>query len=383
MEIDCLLKIDFLFLLSIITYMSKDYYEILGVNKGASKDEIKKAFYKLAQKHHPDKKGGDEKKFKEANEAYQTLSDDAKRAKYDQFGSGYENMGGFGGGQGFGGFEGFDFSNFSQGFNGGNAEFDLNDIFGEFFGGGGGGRAQTRRGRDISTEIQISFNDSVFGIERKILITKTSKCLTCNSTGAKSGTKMESCKHCNGQGKIHEQKRTIFGNIASTKMCEVCMGNGEVPKEICEKCKGKGILRREEEIAMNIPAGIRDGEMVRMTGYGEAVQKGTSGDLYIKINVAPHPVFKRDGSDLVMNLNLKLSDALLGTKYPIDTLDGKIEVTIPEGVSINEILRVRGKGVPVAKGKRGDLLIKLNIKLPEKLSKKSRELIEGLQEEGI
>ena len=366
--------------------MSKDYYEILGVNKGASKDEIKKAFYKLAQKHHPDKKGGDEKKFKEANEAYQTLSDDAKRAKYDQFGSGYENMGGgYGGGQGqgFGGFEGFDFSNFSQGFgNNGGVEFDLNDIFGEFFG-GGGSRTQPRRGRDISTEIQLSFSDAVFGVERKILITKTSKCNTCNGSGAKAGTKMETCKHCNGQGKIRESKRTIFGNIDSTKMCEVCMGSGEVPKEACDKCKGKGVLRREEEISMNIPAGIRYGEMVRMTGYGEAVQKGTAGDLYIKINVTPHPVFKRDGSDLVMNLNLKLSDALLGTKYPIETLDGKIEVIIPEGVSINEILRVRGKGVPVAKGKRGDLLIKLSIKLPEKISKKSRELIEALQKEGI
>ena len=364
--------------------MSKDYYNILGVKKGASKDEIKKAFYKLAHKYHPDKKEGNEAKFKEVNEAYQVLSDESKRSKYDQFGSGFEQAGGYSGGQGF---EGFDFSNFAGGFQNGNADFDfgnLNDIFSDFFTGGmGGSRHQNRRGRDISTEIQISFSDSVFGINRKILITKTSSCLTCHGSGAKPGTKMETCKHCNGQGKIRETRRSFLGNISSTKICEVCLGSGEVPKEICEKCRGKGVLRKEEEISISIPAGIRDGEMVRMTGMGEAVTKGTAGDLYIKINVTPHHIFKRDGHDLVMNLNLKLSDALLGTKYPIETLDGKIEVTIPEGVAINEILRVRGKGVPVSKNKRGDLLIKLNIKLPNKLSRSSRALIEELKKEGI
>lgn len=363
--------------------MSKDYYETLGVNKGASKDEIKKAFYKLAHKYHPDKKGGNETRFKEVNEAYQTLSDDTKRSKYDQFGSQYENMGGgYGAGQ-QGGFEGFDFSG-ATGFGNSGAEFDfgnLNDIFSDFF--GGGGRREARRGRDISTEMQISFSDSIFGIERKILITKTSHCLTCKGSGAKTGSGMITCKHCNGQGKIHETKRSFLGNISSTKVCEVCYGAGEVPKESCDKCKGKGVLRREEEISIAIPAGIRDGEMIRMTGMGEAIPKGTAGDLYIKINVVPHSVFKRDGQDLTMNLNLKLSDALLGTKYPIETLDGQIEVTIPEGVSINEILRVRGKGVPTPKGKRGDLLIKLNIKLPSKVSRKSRELIEELKKEGI
>ncbi len=364
--------------------MSKDYYNILGVNKSASKDEIKKAFYKLAQKYHPDKKGGDEKKFKEANEAYQTLSDDAKRSKYDQFGAGYENMqNGYGAGQ-QGGFGGFDFSGFQ---NGGNADFDfgnLNDIFSDFFTGGmGGGRTQARRGRDISTEIQISFKDAIFGVSRKILITKTSNCPICDGKGAKPGTKMETCKKCNGQGTIREAKRTILGTISSTKTCEVCLGSGEVPKEVCEKCHGVGVLRQEEEIELNIPAGIRDGEMVRMSGAGEAIKNGTSGDLYIKINVSSHPIFKREGHDLVMNLNIKLSDALLGMEYPIETLDGNIKVKIPEGVSINEILRVREKGVPISKTKRGDLLIKLHIKMPSKLSRKSRELIEKLKDEGI
>jgi molecular chaperone DnaJ len=272
--------------------MKKDYYEILGVNKGASKDEIKKAFYKLAHKHHPDKKGGNEKEFKQVNEAYQVLSDDAKRAKYDQYGSGFENAGagGYGGGQGFGG---FDYSNFSGGGGGGfqGADFDfgnLNDIFSDFFGGGGGmggGRPQPKRGRDISTEIQISLTDSILGVNKKILLTKLSTCLTCKGSGAKSGSKMETCKHCNGQGKIHEQKRTIFGNIGSTRACEICFGTGEVPKEVCEKCKGKGVLRREEEVSINIPAGIRDGETVQMTGYGEAASRGTTGNLLIRIRV--------------------------------------------------------------------------------------------------
>lgn len=365
--------------------MSKDYYNVLGVNKGASKDEIKKAFYKLAQKYHPDKKGGNEAKFKEANEAYQVLSDDGKRAKYDQFGSGFENMGaGYQSNAGYQqGFGGFDFS----GYQNGSSDFDfgnLNDIFSDFFGGGmGGGRTQARRGRDISTEIQISFADAVFGINRKILITKTSTCNVCGGKGARPGTKMETCKKCNGKGEIRETKRTILGNISSAKICEDCLGSGETPKELCENCRGKGVIRREEEIALNIPAGIKDGEMIRMTGYGEAIAHGTAGDLYIKINVAPHSVFKRSGHDLTMNLNLKLTDALLGAEYPIQTLDGEIKVKIPEGVSINEILRMRGKGVPIGKGKRGDLLIKLNIKLPSKLSRKEREIIEQLKKEGI
>ena len=369
--------------------MKKDYYEILGVHKGASKDDIKKAFYKLAHKYHPDKKEGDEAKFKEVNEAYQVLSDESKRAKYDQFGPSFAE--GYGG-QGAG-FEGFDFGDFANGFGGfstqGGSAFggdfgNLNDIFSDFFSGGmQGGRTEARRGRDISTEIQVPFADSIFGTTRKILITKTSECLACRGSGAKAGSKLETCKKCNGQGQIREAKRTIFGTISNAKVCDTCFGAGEVPKELCEKCKGKGVLRREEEISIVIPPGIRDGEMIRLSGMGEAVSRGTAGDLYIKINVAPHPVFRREGHDFTMTLNLKLSDALLGSKYEIETLDGNIEVVIPEGIGMNEILRVKGKGVPTGKNKRGDLLIKLNIKLPGKLSRKSRELVEKLKEEGV
>ncbi len=363
--------------------MSKDYYEILGVNKGSSKEEIKKAFYKLAHKYHPDKKEGDEKKFKEVNEAYQTLSDDQKRAQYDQFGSNYQNMGGFGGGQsggGFGGFEGFDFSGFQGGF-GGDADFDLNDIFSDFFG-AGGGRAQKNKGRDISTEIQITFAESVFGVSKKVFLTKTGTCKTCSGKGAKPGTKMDACKNCHGKGKIQEAKRTILGTISSTRVCDVCAGRGEIPKEPCHDCKGKGVHRTEEEITINIPEGINNGDTLRMSGAGEAVSHGTAGDLYIKLRVTPHAHLHREGVDLIMNLDIKLTDALLGTKHTIDTLDGKIEVTIPEGLAVGEILRVKGKGVP-HKGRRGDLLIRTHIKIPNKLSKKERDIVEQLKKEGF
>ncbi len=266
--------------------MSKDYYNILGVSKNASKDEIKKAFYKLAHKYHPDKKEGDEAKFKEVNEAYQTLSDDSKRAKYDQFGAGYQNMGGGAGGYGGAGFEGFDFSGFQNG--GGDFDFgNLNDIFSDFFGGGGGfgGGRQVRRGRDIQTEINISFTDSILGGEKKIAITKMSKCLVCSGNGAKPGTKLEKCKKCDGKGQLHEMKRTILGNIASSKICDTCHGVGEVPKDPCDKCKGKGVVRREEEISFKIPAGVHHGQTLRMPGHGEAVSGGVSGDLLINLNI--------------------------------------------------------------------------------------------------
>ncbi|MES2930274.1 MAG: molecular chaperone DnaJ [Patescibacteria group bacterium] len=357
--------------------MAKDYYEILGVEKGALKEEIKKAFHKLAHKHHPDKNKGDDKKFKEVNEAYQTLSDDKKRANYDQFGSA-DGPQGFNGGQGgYGGFGGFG--------NGG-VEFDmgdLGDIFGDFFGGGMGRRAEARRGRDISTEIDISFEESIFGVSRTILITKQSLCDICKGSGGKPGTKMETCKTCNGNGQIRETKRSILGSFSSTRSCETCNGLGKVPSEKCAECRGAGVRRKQEEITVNIPAGINNGEMVRMTGLGEALQGATTGDLYIKINVRPHGVFKRDGLNLIMDLPIKLSDALLGMEYDLPILEGNtVSVKIPEGINHGEFLRVRGKGVP-SRGGRGDIIIRILVKMPSKLSKKSKELVEKLQQEGV
>lgn len=295
--------------------MNKDYYKILGVDKSASADEIKKAFRKLAHEYHPDKGGGNEAKFKEASEAYSVLSDEKKRKQYDTFGSagpgtgGQGSYGGFGG-QGFGGFDGFDFSQFTQG-NGQGFEFDLGDIFGEFFGGG----RRVRRGRDVSLDIEISFKDSIFGLDRKISL---------NTNRVK-----------------------------------------------------------QKDIELHIPAGIESGQRMRLTEMGETVEGGVPGDLYVIVHVKPDPVFHKEGYNLIMNLNVKLSDALLGAKYLVKTLDGDIELKVPEGVAYGEILRVKGKGVPKSNGSRGDLLIKINIITPNRLSKNSKKLIEELKKEGI
>ncbi|MBI2120580.1 MAG: molecular chaperone DnaJ [Parcubacteria group bacterium] len=361
--------------------MAKDYYTILGIEKGATKDDVKKAFRRLAHQYHPDKQGGNEQKFKEINEAYQILSDDRKRAEYDTYGSTFN---GAGGAQGFGGFDVNGFSG-AQGFGGApgfeGVEFDLGDIFGDFFGGGRGG--QIKRGRDISMDLEIPFAEAVFGTERKILITKTMACQECHGSGGKPGTKMKKCDACNGKGKAHDAKKTLFGTFNSVKECGVCNGRGEIPAEKCPTCRGAGVIRGQEEIRISIPVGISNGEVIRLSGKGEMIPGGVAGDLYAKIHVLPHSFFKREGSNLVMDLDIKLSDAILGGEYAIETLDGKITVRVPEGVSYGEILRVRGKGVPVDKTRRGDLLITLNIKTPKKLSKKARKAVEDLKEEGI
>lgn len=361
--------------------MSKDYYETLGISKTASKDEIKKAFHKLAHKYHPDKNKGDDSKFKEVNQAYQTLSDDQKRAQYDRFGAdGPQGFNPGAGGQG--GFGGFDFSGFQ---NGGGVEFDmgdLGDIFGDFFG-GGGRRQQARRGRDISTEIDLTFEESVFGVSRTILLTKQSVCDICKGSGGKPGTKMDTCKTCNGNGQIREMKRSILGTFETRKTCDTCHGSGKVPAEKCTECNGKGVRNKQEEIEVNVPAGINAGEMVRMTGMGEAIQGGQAGDLYIKLNVKSHTRFKRDGLNLTMDLPIKLTDALLGMTYSLKILEGStIEVKIPEGINHGELLRVKGKGVPSSRG-RGDIILRIQIEMPKKISKKTKELIEKLKEEGI
>ncbi len=358
--------------------MAKDYYQILGVDKKASKDEIKKAFRKLAHEHHPDKATGNEAKFKEVNEAYTTLSDDNKRAQYDTYGSAGAGFAGAGGaGQGFGG---FDFSGFQNG-NGG-VEFDLGDIFGDFFGGGGRG-AKTKRGRDISVDIDLTFSEAVFGVEKKIVLNKTSTCDHCKGNGGEPGTEIKKCSTCDGQGVVHETRRSFLGNFNTEKVCDTCNGRGTIPKEKCKVCKGSGVHKKQTELDVKIPAGINPGEMVRLTGAGEAVSGGTSGDLYIKIYVNPHPTFKKDGVNLTMDLGIKLSEALLGVERDIETLDGQITVTIPAGVNFGETLRVKNKGVPVDNHRRGDLLIKIKIDMPKKLSKNARKMVEDLKEEGV
>jgi molecular chaperone DnaJ len=358
--------------------MSKDYYQTLGVEKSASKDDIKKAFRKLAHEYHPDKKTGNEAKFKEVNEAYSVLSDDQKRSQYDTFGNSQFNGAGsqgFGGGQGFGG---FDFSGFQQG--AGGVEFDLGDIFGDIF---GGGRQQARRGRDISIDISLSFQDAVFGMERTIMLNKVSKCETCHGTGARKGSEMITCQACNGKGKINEVRRSIIGSFSSVRTCDTCHGSGKVPKEKCEVCRGAGVVKRDQDIKVSIPAGIDNGEMVRLSGMGEAVAGSQAGDLYIKVHVERHPLFVKEGSNLLMDLHIKLSDALLGRKVDIKTLDGTITLDVPEGTPFFQVLRVKGNGVPISHNRRGDLLVKVIIDMPKKLSRDVKKSLEELREKGM
>lgn len=354
--------------------MAKDYYKILGVNKSATKEEIKKAFRTLAHKYHPDKKGGDESMFKEVNEAYTVLNDEKKRAEYDAYGRVFGN----GQGPNHQG-AGFDFSQFGHG-DGPFSSFDFGDIFSDIFGGRNG---RVRRGRDISIDIELTFEESVFGTDRKILLNKASTCDVCKGSGGEPNTKFSPCKSCNGKGKIREVRGTILGSFATERACDNCFGSGKVPENKCRTCRGSGITKKESEIKIKIPPGIENGEMIRLSGAGEAVSGGQSGDLYIKVHVKKHPVFKKDGHNLTADLKIKLSDALLGTEYSLATLDGNIKIKIPPQVNFGEILRVKGKGVPSAKGSRGDLLVRVSIELPKNLSREAKKKIEDLRSEGL
>ena len=358
----------------------RDYYELLGVQKSATKEDIKKAFHKLAHKFHPDKKEGDADKFKEVSEAYSILSDDKKRAEYDSYGRVFGGPSTGSGQAGFGG-AGFAFSQFQDAFNQGG--FDMGDIFSDFFAGGGGTRGKSR-GRDISIDLEISFRDSVFGVKRTVLLAKTGLCDTCKGSGAAKGSEVITCTHCNGQGKVHETTNSFFGTVTMVQPCRHCKGKGKIPKEKCHTCRGEGIYKKQEEIEINVPAGIDGGEMIRLTGMGEAVADGIAGDLYVKVHVQTDARFKKDGPNLVTELSVKLSDALLGSSYKIETLDGPEMLDIPQGVTHGETLQIKGKGVPMgSRAKRGDLYVRIKINLPSKLSRSAKALIEKLKEEGI
>lgn len=358
----------------------KEYYSVLGVERNASKDEIKRAFHKLARKYHPDNKAtGDEKKFKSVNEAYQTLSDDRRRAEYDTYGHVFSG-GSSGASSPFGDFGGFGFH--ASGERDGFEDFNVGDIFNEFF--GGGMRQEGRRGRDISLDLEITFEESIFGTERNVLIGKTGMCDSCGGTGAEKKSGFDKCSTCNGKGRVHETRRTLLGTISTMRDCGTCHSSGKVPKVRCKECRGLGVVKKQEEVMIKIPAGIRDGEVIRLNGVGEAIPGGATGDLYARVHVGKHPVFRRDGANLFMNLDIKLSDALLGGEYLIQTLErSPLKIKIPVGVSFNEILRVRGRGVPIDGSRRGDLLVKINIKLPANLSRTAKQLVEKLRKEGM
>lgn len=359
--------------------MSKDYYEKLGVSKSSSKDEIKKAFHKLAMKHHPDKNGGDDSKFKEINEAYQTLSDDTKRAQYDQFGSNYQNMGG---GQQGGGFGGFDFNGNFGGFQNGQADFnmgDLNDIFGSFF--GGSGRQQRRnKGSDLAVRVNLTFAEMVKGADKDIEIRREAPCDSCDGSGAEKGTDMETCSTCKGHGHINEIKRTILGQIQTQSICGTCEGLGKIPKKKCEKCRGAGVVNKSEKISVHIPAGIQSGENLRVAKMGEAIKNGAAGDLYISVTITPDKVYKREGNTIYRKLEIPLTMSLLGGEINVETFDGNVNLTIPEVIKNGEVLRMKGKGLHTSP--RGDIHIIIETKTA-KLSRDQRKLIEELQKTGL
>ncbi len=364
----------------------KDYYSILGVAQNATKDDIKKAYRSLAHKYHPDK-GGDEARFKEINEAYQILSDDKKRSQYDQFGQVFEG-GNMGGGQG--GFEwpgGIRFDFGGEGGTGG--EFDFSDVFEDFFGMGTGGGARTkareRRGKDVRLELDVTFEESIFGVKKEIEFSKLSRCEQCGGSGSEPGTQMKTCPTCQGRGNIQKTQRTFLGSFTQVSTCVDCSGMGKQPEVRCQNCKGKGVVHAVEQLEIFVPKGVRNDEILKITGKGEAsLYGGVPGDLYIKLHVLSHEFLRRQGDNIIMQLPLRLSQAILGDTVEIETLDGSIKLKVPEGTQAGDILKVRGKGAYATSGYgRGDLLIEIKLEIPKKTSKKVKEIFEELKEEGL
>ncbi|MDD4351583.1 MAG: molecular chaperone DnaJ [Candidatus Gracilibacteria bacterium] len=363
--------------------MSKrDYYEILGVAKAASDDEIKKAYRKLSKQHHPDvnKEKGAEAKFKEINEAYQVLSDKQKRTAYDQFGhAGAQGFNGAGGGA-----QGFDFSGFDFGGGG------FGDIFENFFGGGfGGGRSNSRtggprRGGDLEIQINISFEEAVFGTSKELSITKAAVCDHCKGNGAEPGTKIKECATCGGSGRVKRTQNTVLGQIVTSTTCPDCRGQGKINEQDCTKCHGQKRVRAAEDIKFNIPAGVDDGSTIRLAGKGEAgVDGGSTGDLYVTILVSPSKQFKRQGYDIVSDLKISVPQAVLGDEIEIKTIYGDVQMKVPAGIESGKVLRIKDKGVQkVNSTQKGDHLVRITVDIPKKLSKAEKELYENLAELG-
>lgn len=356
--------------------MGKDYYKTLGLEKSATEDEIKKAFRKLAHEYHPDKKTGNEAKFKEVNEAYQTLSDKKKRADYDRFGS--AGTGPAAGGY-TGGFGGFDSSGF-EGFDFGNVGDIFSDFFGAGFGGGGGAH---KKGSDIQIQISITLREAVFGTEKSVLVTKTNFCKVCSGTGGSPNSKQETCNKCKGQGRVQEARRSVFGTVNTVVQCNICQGTGKTYSERCNSCKGSCIKAEQTEIKIKVPAGIDNGQTLRMHGYGEAIANGTQGDLYIYIQVEKDKLFTRKGFDLYADKKIKLTEAMLGRTFTLETFDGNIDFDVPTGTNNGDEIRLRGKGVANRSGHRGDIVVRIKIETTKKLNANSKKLLEELQKEGL
>ncbi|EKE20926.1 MAG: hypothetical protein ACD_7C00427G0002 [uncultured bacterium] len=352
-----------------------DYYKTLGIEKGASEEEIKKAYRKLAHKHHPDKEGGDEDKFKEINEAYQVLSDKTKRAQYDQFG---QTFNGAGGGGGFEGFSGFG----QGGFGGFSGTSGWEDVFSDIFGSRSGG-AHQEAGRDIQADIEITFADMVQGVKKEIRLYKNSICNECGGSGGAPGSKEETCSDCHGSGRIRKSIRTILGNIAQETVCDRCRGKGKIFSQKCKRCQGEGVHKEEKNIIVEVPAGISDGQTISMRGEGEAGKFGApSGDLFINIHVRRDNKFICDEeNNIISEEKISFAQATLGDKIEVETVEGKVSMKIPAGTQNGEIFRIRHMGVPFLRGGgRGHHLVKIRVIVPKKLSRREKELISELRE---
>lgn len=379
--------------------MAKDYYEILGVNRSASQDEIKKAFRTLAHKYHPDKGGGDEAKFKEVNAAYQVLSDEAKRKQYNQYGQTFEDaqrnggagagFGGFGQG-GFGGVRWEDVaSQFGGGFQQGNVNFeDLGDVFGDFFGFGGGRterqqrqRQQSRRGRDLEMSVELSLEEAYFGAKRDLRFETFEVCGECHGSGNERGSKEKTCSSCRGSGEVTQTQRSVFGVFQTRTMCEACEGRGTVSEKICHRCNSKGRVLKDKTITVKIPEGVEDGVSVRLSGEGEAGEKGSqAGDLYVRVKVRNSTQFVREGADLKYKLSVPVWDAALGMKADVSLFDEELRVKIPEGTQSGTIIKLKGKGMPHIQSRgRGDLFVTVDVETPKNLSREQKEILEELR----
>lgn len=361
--------------------MPKDYYKTLGVAKTATTDEIKRAFKKLAMQYHPDRPGGNEAKFKEVNEAYQVLSDAEKRNRYDQFGADFAEQGGFGGGMNW---EDFMRAARGGGQGAGGFNFDFGDIFGDMFGFGGRGRQNGRagRGRDIQVDMEVDFKEAAFGVERKISLRKQTRCDVCGGDGAEPGSKIDACRTCQGQGQVVRHQQTFLGTMQAVSTCPDCHGRGKKPSKLCKHCGGDGVLSKTNELNIKIPAGINDGEAIRVTGRGEdAPHQGTSGDLFIRVHVRPLKGFNRDGFDVYTEKEIDFAQAALGDKVEIETLDGPVKLVVPEGTQPEQLIRVRGKGITrLGQTTRGDQYVKIKVAVPKKMNRKLRAALEELKD---
>lgn len=353
----------------------RDLYEVLELGKGASEDDIKKAYRKLAKKYHPDLNPGNaeaERKMKEVNAAYEILSDKDKKARYDQFGhAGIDPS--YGAGPGAGGFSGFE-------------DIDLGDIFGNIFGGGFGFNQQRRsgpaRGENIRASVALSFEEAAFGCEKNVKILRHENCGECGGSGAKKGTSAETCPTCHGTGQVRTQQRTAFGVFASSGPCQTCGGTGKIVKDPCEKCHGTGKVRRERTLKVKIPAGIDDGQTISLRGEGNSGSLGgPSGDLYVSVSVRPHKLFKRDGQDVLLEMPVSFVQATLGASLTVPTIDGKVQYNMPEGTQTGTIFRLKGSGIPNLNGRgRGDQYVKVSIEIPKNLTQEQKDVLRSFDE---